>query len=91
MFIVLERGWVRIGFHFHVLLEENIHPTDFMGHIRTAASICQLLRHSVVKATGKGSKKINGLPAKQMPIIVCFKCARKDGRRPRAWWTTGVA
>lgn len=40
----------------------------------------------MVKATGKGSKKISGLPAKQMPIIVCFKCARKDGRRPTAWW-----
>lgn len=21
-----------------------------------------------------------------MPIIVCFKCARKDGRKPAAWW-----
>lgn len=90
MFIVLERGWVRIGFHFHSFLEENIHPTDFMWHIRTAVSICQLSRHSMVRATGKGSKEINWLPAKQMPIIVCFNCAGKDGRRPIAWWMDGV-
>lgn len=75
-----------MGFHFHSFLKENIHRTDFRWHIRTAVSICQHSRHSMIKATGKGSKKINWLATKQMPIWVRFKCARRDGGRPTAGW-----
>lgn len=46
MFIVLERGWVGMGFHFHSFLEENIHPTGLrdISDLQSPFANCQDIR-----------------------------------------------
>lgn len=86
MFIVLERGWARMGFHFHFFLKENI-PRPILCDIsepQSAFANCQDIRW--LRQLGEIAIKISWLSAKQMPIIVCFKSAERHGQKPTAGW-----
>lgn len=84
MFIVLERGWVRMGFHFHSFLKENIHPADSGWHIRTSLSHCQHSRQRMAKATGKVARKSTASQPGRCKLQL--KWAKNDSWRPKGSW-----